>query len=224
MKIKEMNESQRPREKALKFGFESLSDVELLALILQSGIRKRDVMDIAKDVLKRSNYLETIFDMHANSLMEIQGISHAKALQLLAGLELSKRALKVNAYQKQVLSPEDIMTWFEMEFGVLKQEHFIALYLNTKGKIIRHHTLFIGTLNESNAHPRELFKEAVLENAYSMIIVHNHPSGDPTPSKSDIEFTSRIAAISKMMGIPLMDHVIIGKNAYFSFAQEKYLD
>lgn len=215
-----MKESQRPREKALKFGLESLSDVELLALILQSGNRKRDVMDIANDVLKKSNYLENIFNMHANSLIEIQGISDAKALQLLAGLELAKRALKVNAYQKSISSPEDVMSWFEMEFGVLKQEHFVALYLDTKGKIIRHHILFIGTLNESSVHPREIFKEAFLENAYSIILAHNHPSGDPTPSKQDIDFTDRVISISNMMGIPVLDHVIIGKHAYFSFKQE----
>lgn len=224
MKIKELSEEQRPRQKALRYGFASLSDVELLAIILQSGNKKRNVLDIANDVLVESNNLTNLFDMHANRLMEIQGISLAKSVQLLASLELAKRALKANTYQKLISSPKDIIHWFEMEFGVLKQEHFVVLFLDTKGKIITHRVLFIGTLNESNVHPREIFKEAFMVNACSILIAHNHPSGVPDPSIQDIELTERISKIAQMMGIQFMDHVIIGRNAYFSFSQEKYLD
>lgn len=224
MKIKELNHQQRPREKALRFGFEALSDVEVIAIILQSGSKSRDVMDLAQDVLEKSNQLTGIFDLHVNKLMEIKGISQAKALQLLASLELAKRSLKANAYQKVISSPTDIIHWFEMEYGVLSQEHFIALYLDTKGRIISHRTLFIGTLDESSVHPREIFKEAFLVNAFRVLVLHNHPSNDPTPSMQDIEFTNRLLEVSKVMGIPLIDHLIIGKNTYFSFAQEQYLD
>ena len=223
MKIKELSEEQRPREKALRFGLESLSDVELLSIILQSGSKNRGVTEIANDVLDCTNQLTDLFNMHANALMEIKGISTAKALSLLSALELSKRALKANAYRRTIQNSMDIVTWFEMEYGFLNQEHFVALYLDTKGKIIKHQVLFVGTLNESSVHPREIFKEACLVNAFSVLVVHNHPSGDPAPSKEDIDFTNRLYEVSMMMGIPLMDHVIVGKNCYFSFYQEKYL-
>ena len=224
MKIKEMNENQRPREKAIRHGFDALSDVELIALILQSGSKERNVFDIAEDVLKISNQLTNLFDMHVNTLTEIKGISKAKALQLLAGLELSKRCLKANAYQKVISCPQDVITWFEMEYGGLKQEHFVAIFLDTKGRMIKQKVLFVGTMDESSVHPREVFKEALLENAYTVMVVHNHPSGDPRPSQADIEFTQLLDDASKMMGIPLVDHIIVGKNVYFSFRQEKYLD
>ena len=129
MKVKEMNIEQRPREKALRFGLESLTNLELIALILQSGNKKRDVFDIAKDVLELSEDLNKMFELSAQSLMKIQGISKAKALQLLAGIELSKRSLRTNAYHKSIRGPQDGLLWFQMEYGTLKQEHFVCLYL-----------------------------------------------------------------------------------------------
>lgn len=223
MKIKEMNEEKRPREKALRFGLESLTDLELIALILQSGNKKRDVFEIAKDVLKQSEDLNKMFELSAISLMNIQGISKVKSLQLLAGIELSKRSLKAQAYQTTIQKPTDVLHWFQLEYGTLKQENFVAIYLDTKGHIILHCTLFIGTLNESSVHPREIFKKAFEVNAYSVLVLHNHPSGDPSPSTCDIEFTERLNEISNTMGIYLMDHIIVGKNRYFSFRQEEYL-
>ena len=219
-----MEVEQRPREKALRYGLESLSDLELVALILQSGNKNRSVFEIASDVLKESEGLSKLMQMHVNSLMQIQGIREVKALQLLASVELSKRVIKSKVYHASILKPEDVIEWFEFEYGVLQQECFIALYLDTKSKLIAHRVLFKGTLNESTVHPREVFKEAFLQNANSVLIAHNHPSGDCTPSQADFEVTYKMVHVAITMGVHLVDHIIVGQNQYYSFKEHKYLD
>lgn len=207
-----MEVEQRPREKALRYGLESLSDLELVALILQSGNKNRSVFEIASDVLKESEGLSKLMQMHVNTLMQIQGIREVKALQLLASVELSKRVIKSKVYHASILKPEDVIEWFEFEYGVLQQECFIALYLDTKSKLIAHRILFKGTLNESTVHPREVFKEAFLQNANSVLIAHNHPSGDCTPSQADFEVTYKMVHVAITMGVHLVDHIIVGQN------------
>ena len=219
-----MEVEQRPREKALRCGLESLSDLELVALILQSGNKNRSVFEIASDVLKESEGLSKLMQMHVNTLMQIQGIREVKALQLLASVELSKRVIKSKVYHAPILKPEDVIEWFEFEYGVLQQECFIALYLDTKSKLIAHRVLFKGTLNESTVHPREVFKEAFLQNANSVLIAHNHPSGDCTPSQADFEVTYKMVHVAITMGVHLVDHIIVGQNQYYSFKEHKYLD
>ncbi len=224
MRIKEMNEQSRPREKALRFGISALSDTELVALILQSGTRNRSVFDIAQDVLNKTEGLYRMMDLSIIDLMKIPGIHKVKALQLQASMELSRRILQAKAYQTRIQRPEDLAEWFMMTFGPRKQEHFIAVYLDTKGKILSHRILYIGTLNESCVHPRDIFKEAYLENAQSVILVHNHPSGDVMPSQQDIVCTNQIRNVAKMMGIQLLDHIIVSRNSYYSLKQGQYLD
>ena len=224
MKVKEMEVEQRPREKALRYGLESLSDLELVALILQSGNKNRSVFEIASDVLKESEGLSKLMQMHVNTLMQIQGIREVKALQLLASVELSKRVIKSKVYHAPILKPEDVIEWFKFEYGTMSQECFIALYLDTKSKLISHRVLFKGTLNESVVHPREVFKEAFLQNANSVLIAHNHPSGDCTPSKADFEVTYKMVHVAMTMGVCLVDHIIVCKNQYYSFKEHKYLD
>lgn len=219
-----MEVEQRPQEKALRYGLESLSDLELVALILQSGNKNRSVFEIASDVLKESEGLSKLMQMHVNTLMQIQGIREVKALQLLASVELSKRVIKSKVYHASILKPEDVIEWFEFEYGVLQQECFIALYLDTKSKLIAHRVLFKGTLNESTVHPREVFKEAFLQNANSVLIAHNHPSGDCTPSQADFEVTYKMVHVAITMGVHLVDHIIVGQNQYYSFKEHKYLD
>lgn len=219
-----MEVEQRPREKALRYGLESLSDLELVALILQSGNKNRSVFEIASDVLKESEGLSTLMTMHVNTLMQIQGIREVKALQLLASVELSKRVIKSKVYHAPILKPEDVIEWFKFEYGTMSQECFIALYLDTKSKLISHRVLFKGTLNESVVHPREVFKEAFLQNANSVLIAHNHPSGDCTPSKADFEVTYKMVHVAMTMGVCLVDHIIVCKNQYYSFKEHKYLD
>ncbi len=224
MKIKEMNLEQRPREKAIRYGLSSLSDVELVALLLQSGNKKRDVFLIAEDLVIKSDYFAKLFELTLNDLIQIQGVREVKALQVLGSIELCKRAMKAEAYSTEISSPSDIINWFEITYGYEKQENFVAVFLDTKGKIITHRIIFKGTLNESCVHPRDIFKEAFLQNACSVIVVHNHPSGDPTPSQADISCTRQLVEISTMMGIHFMDHVIVGRNKWFSFREHKYLD
>ena len=219
-----MEVEQRPREKALRYGLESLSDLELVALILQSGNKNRSVFEIASDVLKESEGLSKLMQMHVNTLMQIQGIREVKALQLLASVELSKRVIRSKVYHASIMRPEDVIEWFEFEYGSLPQESFIALYLDTKSKLISHRVLFKGTLNESVVHPREVFKEAFLQNANSVLIAHNHPSGDCTPSKADFEVTYKMVHVAMTMGVNLIDHIIVGQNQYYSFKEHKYLD
>ena len=220
MKVKEMEVEQRPREKALRNGLESLNDLELVALILQSGNKNRSVFEIASDVLKESEGLSKLMQMHVNTLMQIPGIREVKALQLLASVELSKRVFKSKAYHASILKPEDVIEWFEFEYGALNQECFIALYLDTKSKLISHRVLFKGTLNESTVHPREVFKEAVQRGSANIIVCHNHPSGDPNPSKEDINITIRLKECGRIMGIELLDHIIIGNNKYVSLKEK----
>ena len=224
MKVKEMEVEQRPREKALRYGLESLSDLELVALILQSGNKNRSVFEIASGVLKESEGLSKLMSMHVNTLMQIQGIREVKALQLLASVELSKRVIRSKVYHASIMRPEDVIEWLEFEYGSLPQECFIALYLDTKSKLISHRVLFKGTLNESVVHPREVFKEAFLQNANSVLIAHNHPSGDCTPSKADFEVTYKMVHVAMTMGVNLIDHIIVGQNQYYSFKEHKYLD
>ena len=224
MKIKEMSADLRPREKAIHYGLSSLSDLEILCLLLQSGNRERSVFDLAAEVLDLSENLNRLFDLRLEELMEIKGIKQVKALQILTGIELCRRALQRKNYQAPIVQPEDLVKWFQLEIGPCFQEHFVSVYLNAKGKIIHHKLLFIGTLTESCAHPREIYHDAYLCHAHALIMIHNHPSGDPTPSPQDIEFTRCVDEVGKMTGIPLLDHIIVGKSSWFSFKQHQYLD
>lgn len=219
-----MQEDQRPREKALKQGLNSLSDLELVALLLQSGNKNRSVFDIAEDVLVQSEGLSRLFDLHVNSLMKIKGIREVKALQLLASVELCRRVMRAHVYQIEIKNVQDVIQWFSVEFGYLTQEHFAAVYLDTKGRIITHKVLAVGGLNEAYIQPMSLFKEAFLQNANSIICVHNHPSGDPTPSNADYRLTKQLLSVAHMTGIRLLDHVIVGKDNYFSFNEDGELD
>lgn len=223
MKVKEMSFEQRPREKALQFGLDTLSDLELVALLLQSGSKDRSVFDLAQDVLKESEGLSNLFGLHVNTLMQIKGIKKVKALQLLASIELCKRAMRAKVYRMQVHSAIDLVDWFKVEYGSLSQEVFVVVYLNVKGYVIHHKVLSKGTLDEATVHPRDIFKEAYLQNASSIICIHNHPSQDPTPSQEDHALTKKIGSIANMTGIQFLDHIVVGKDAYYSFLSHQCL-
>lgn len=223
MKIQEMNEEQRPREKALRHGIEALSDLDLIALLISSGTKNHDVYQIAQDIIRKSDGFSRLFDMHIHEFMEIQGIREVKALQIVASIELCKRALQASTYQMVIQSPDDVVQWFEMELGTKQQEHFVAVYLDTKGKIITHRILFVGSLNESIVHPRDIFKEAFLQNANSVLFVHNHPSNDVSPSREDFLCTHQLLEVAKVMGIQVLDHIIVGRNHWYSFKQHEEL-
>ncbi len=224
MKIKELEETLRPREKALRFGMEVLNDQELLCLLIGSGTSKAGVDVLASKLLEKSGQLKDLFDLSPADLMEIEGLGQAKALTIISALELARRALQAKAYRKTLGGDDDAIEWFRAEFGTKKQEYFVAVYLDQKGAIIRHKVLFIGTINQSLIHPREIFREAFLCSAVSMVIVHNHPSGDPTPSMADLETTKAIAQAAEICSIRLLDHVIVTSDGSFSFRGHELLD
>lgn len=221
IKIKDIIESERPRERLIKYNKENLSNEELISLILKSGSKKYNVKELATIILNEVGNINELKNISINSLSKINGIGVSKACSLLAAIELGKRVyyskdknnIKLNNTTK-------IYDYFKDIFLGLEQEYFYALYLNTKSELITYKLLFKGTINKSIVHPREIFKEAVLESAYYIIIMHNHPSGDPSPSIEDEELTVSLMELGKMMGLPVIDHIIFGKNKYFSFYEK----
>ncbi len=219
--IKEIPFEERPRERFLKYPKSTISNHELIAIILRTGSKQESVIELSKKLLYKYDNLKSLSNTSIKELVKIRGIGTSKAIELLAAFELGKRVTK-ESFNKLVklYSPESIYQYLKDDLEMKTQEHFIALYLNTKGELVKKETLFIGSLNSSLIHPRELFKYAVLYSAATIIVSHNHPSGDPTPSKADIEITKLLYKNSIMMDIELLDHIIIGKDRYYSFKEK----
>ncbi len=216
--IKDLKEEEKPRERLIKYGKESLSNEELLSIILKTGTKNYSVKTLAKLLLKEINNINDLKDITINKLMSIKGIGKVKAIEILAALELGKRVyyLKDNNDIK-LNSIDKIFEYFRYMLMYEHQENFIAVYLDSTLRLISYKILFKGTLNTSIVHPREIFKYAFLESAYSIVIIHNHPSGEVIPSKQDVELTNKLFEIGFLMGIPILDHIIIGKDKYYSF-------
>lgn len=218
--IKEWLPHLRPREKAMQFGFDQLTDVEILALLLKSGTKTHSVFEIAQSIISKSGGLAQLPRLSLQQCMQIPGIKQAKACELLAVFELAKRVAKTTAMSVNVIeNPQLLLDWLKCELAYKSQEHFLVVYLNTQNHIVAYKTLFIGTLDRSIVHPREIFKEAVSHSASKMIAVHNHPSGSMTPSKQDIEVTHLLMEAGQMMGIPLLDHLIVTDQGFTSLRQ-----
>lgn len=216
--IKDIPLSERPRERLLKYGKESLSNEELLSIILKTGTKNYSAKELSNHILKNFKNIKEMKYITINKLTKINGIGEVKAIELLAALELGKRVYYIEQKEKVLLnSSKKIYEYFKNIFIEEYQECFYALYLDTKSKLISYKLLFKGTINSSCVHPREVFKNAFLESAYSIIVIHNHPSGDPTPSNEDIKVTETLMQIGKIMAIPVVDHIIIGNNQYYSF-------
>lgn len=219
--IKEIPVNERPRERFMKVKSDAMQTHELIAIILRTGSRNESVIDLSKRVLYKYSSLKELSQATIKDLTTIKGIGISKAIELKASFELGKRVFQEPFKENtKLITPESIYLYLKDHLEMKMQEHFIALYLNTKGELIKKETLFIGSLNSSLVHPREIFKHAVLHSAAAIIIVHNHPSGDPTPSKNDIDVTKIIEQNSTLMDIQLMDHIIIGRNRYFSFKEK----
>lgn len=219
--IKELPISERPYEKLEKYGATVLSDAELLAIIIKSGSQKERSIDLAHKVLAINK--RGLVGIHQTSLKELEticGIGRVKAIQIKAVAELSTRIAKTNALQKvQISSPGSVADIYMEEMRHLQQEHLKIVLLDTKNNIINDHTISVGTVNASLINPRELFIHALKNLAVHMIILHNHPSGDPTPSREDISITKRILEASDIIGIKLLDHIIIGDGNYISLKE-----
>ena len=216
-KIKDIPVTERPRERLKELGVENLSNKELLAIILKTGSKNKNVTDLALEILKKYE-LQELKQASLNSLMKIKGIGEVKAIEILATIELGKRINQPKKLQLQkVTNPKEIWKCIKHLFVDKKQEHFYAFYFNIKKELIDKKLLFIGTINESVVHPREIFKEAYRLSAACIVCAHNHPTNDITPSKADLYFTNKLIKIGKIQGIPVIDHIIVGEKNYYSF-------
>jgi len=221
-KIKDLPKVDRPREKLILKGPQNLKDEELLAILLRTGIEGKNVLEIAKQILRKYSK-KRILKMTYQDLMKIKGINSAKACTILASIELIKRALEVGEETlPKIESIKDVIA----QFSYLRdktREHLAALYLNARNELVFKKHIFVGTLDANIAHPREIFEHALTNHASSVILVHNHPSGDPEPSKADLEITKRILEAGKILGIDILDHIIITKTKAFSFKEKKLI-
>jgi len=225
LKLKNMPDEDKPRERLIKYGVEYLSNEELIMIILGSGTKNKSVKQIANNLLVNINDIRDLKDYNINKLIEIEGIGKIKAITIMAALELGRRVYQ-SVTLKDVIkctNPENIVIYFNDLFKDLKQEVFYVIYLDNKKNYLDKKLLFKGSISSSEVHPREIFKEAYLLSASYIICLHNHPSGDPTPSSEDIKITNKIKEIGNIHGIGLVDHLIVGYNCYYSFYQNGML-
>jgi DNA repair protein RadC len=224
VKIMDLPESERPQEKMLKYGPEGLSNAELLALILRSGTSEENILSLCNRILAESNGLNGLLESTLEEFMKLKGIKEAKASQLLALTEISKRFRTYKAAGTfKISQPRDAADYLMEDMRWRKQEVLKVLLLNTKNIVIHVKDVSMGSLNSSIVHPREVFSEAVKKSCASIIVCHNHPSGDPSPSNEDINITHRLKECGKLLGIELLDHIIIGNGTYVSLKEKGIL-
>ncbi len=222
--IRDHQKDDRPRERLLNNGACSLSNRELLAILLRTGSQQESVLQLAGSVLEKFEGLRKMRDASLEELTQLKGIGTAKAAQLFAAIELGRRLNHLEFEKGFVIrTPDDIANYLMQEMRFLPQEHFVVLFLNSKNQIIHKQSIFIGSLNRSIVHPREIFREAVRRMAANVVCAHNHPSGDPTPSSEDIDVTQRLVECGRIMGIEILDHIIIGENKFVSLREEGYI-
>lgn len=221
IKMKDIPVKERPRERLIKEGVEKLSNEELLSILIGNGTKGVSAKDLSLKVLDKIKSIGNANLLNYRSLLEIKGLGVAKACSLLAAFELGNRVnIENNSLNSEVINNSSaVFNYFKNIFLNKKQEYFYCLYLDSKKHVISNKLLFMGTLNRSIVHPREVFKEAYLLSASSIICVHNHPSGNVEPSKDDIDITNQLSSIGYIMGIKLVDHLIIGSNKYYSFLE-----
>ena len=224
-KLKEIPKIDRPRERLINFGAESLSNEELLSILLKTGTKDVSVKELASTILNKIGEINKLNEINYHILSSIPGVGSAKACTLLAVVELSKRITRKNASLNNVIikSADIAFDYFQYIFKDQKQEYFYVIYLDNKKRVIENKLLFKGTLNQSIVHPREVFKSAFILSASSIICVHNHPSGNVEPSKEDINLTKRLSEIGILMGIKVVDHLIISDDNYFSFLENNLI-
>lgn len=215
----------KPRERLLTCGPAALRNDELLAIVLQSGSRHAPVLEVAQLVLESAGGLYGLIDTTVQELTQINGIGQAKALQVAACVELGRRIVRkpVDA-KRQIRSADDAAEYVMDRMRHLKKEHFCILYLDTKHRLIAEEVVSVGSLDASIVHPREIFKSAVKRSASAILCLHNHPSGDPTPSPEDLAVTRRLCEAGKLLGIDVLDHIVVGDGRYISLRAEGRCD
>jgi DNA repair protein RadC len=224
LRIMDLPESERPREKLIRYGAETLSNGELLAIILRTGNSNENIVNLSNRILKESGGLNGLLISSSEDFLSLRGIGEAKAAQLLALAEISKRFKSFRSGDEYKISqPKDAADLVMESMRHLKQECLKVIMLNTKNIVIAIKDASLGSLNSSIVHPREVFCEAIKKSSASIIISHNHPSGDPTPSSEDINLTHRIKECGKLIGIELLDHIIIGDGCYVSLKEKGIL-
>jgi DNA repair protein RadC len=219
--VHDLPKPERPRERLKKFGPEALSAQELLALIIGRGVSKKSVMTIAQELLIKFGNIKAISEATIEELSQIKGIGLAKAAQIKACFELGKRQdLEPELKDFDIKKPHDVVKAIRAGIQDKAKEHFKLIVLNTRNKIIGISNISTGTLNTSLVHPREVFKDAIIKNAASVVLAHNHPSGDTEPSENDLTITKRLVEAGKILGIEVLDHIIITKTGFFSFKEK----
>ena len=218
--IKDIIKEERPRETLLKKGETYLSDSELLAILINNGTRDKSAITLAREIIETSDGIRNLSNITVEELSKIKGIGLAKACRIISALELGRRVSVASEMQKfKISSPQDIGNVYMEELRYKKKEIFRVVLLNTKNVIIGSKDISEGSLNASIVHPREVFLEAINKSANKMILMHNHPSGDPTPSSEDINITKRLISAGQIVGIEILDHVIIGDGSFYSFKE-----
>lgn len=214
-----MSECERPREKLMKYGPEKLSNEELLAVILRTGKKGQNVLELSKKIL--TQYHKELSEISYKKLSGVSGVGPAKATQIIASFELGKRLIH-HKVSRLILGSKDV--WEEMrEFRKMKKEHCVVFFLDARQQEIKREVISVGTLTKTLVHPREVYEPAVKYNAAQIIFSHNHPSDDVTPSKEDIEITHRLSLAGKLLGIEFVDHVIVSETKFMSMKEQGYL-
>ncbi len=214
-----------PRQKALQFGIVSLSESELLALVLKSAGPNKNVFQLVDEVIEKANGFHNLPSLTYEELASISGIKQAKALELMAILEIAKRLSRVDHIcESELNSPGKVVEWLRFNLGFATQEEFFVIYLNSRNAIIKSEIMYKGNRNTATIGIDEILRKAILIRASCLLVAHNHPSDNVMPSQSDIELTKKLCSACRLVSIPLIDHIIIGKSGYFSFKNHSMLE
>ncbi len=219
--IRDMPVEERPRERAMRHGVQVLSLSELLAIQLRVGAAGRSAIGLADLLASEMGGLRGIGDASVERMSQLPGIGEAKAIQILAAIEIGKRYNALNPESRTVIrNPLDVANLLMPDLRFQQKEHLVALHLDTKNRVIKSVTVSVGTLDSSLVHPREVFREAIASSSAALIVAHNHPSGDPAPSAEDVRVTERLVEAGKIIGIDLLDHIVLGDGCWVSLKEK----
>ncbi len=219
--FREVPINERPRERLINQGPNSLADYELLAIILRTGTKNESVLEVARKLRKNFESMADLNEITFTELIKFNGIGKAKAIEILAAVELGKRAANPLILNTIIQTPKDAYKFLKHRMQYLFQETLIAIFLNIKNEVIADKIISVGTLDRTIIHPRDILKWALKLSCYGFIIAHNHPSGDPMPSEMDKQMTDLIIKSAKTVGVSFIDHIIVGKNKYYSFIEKQ---
>lgn len=213
-----MNDKLKPREKLIKYGPKVLENKELMAILLRTGTKDKPVMKLAEEVLELLINIRSLKNTNISDLFSIKGISNAKATTIIAAVELGNRIRMINNNDQYIIkNSNDVYDLLKEDMSYLEQEHLVVLCLNVKSEVIKKETIYIGTNTSIQVSVKEVFQSAIKVNAHSIIVVHNHPSGDPRPSEADKDITNRFSEVAPLLSMNFVDHIIIGRNSFYSF-------